>query len=292
MIVEIHNAYGSAAVSTSGAELMSFRGRDGVEYLWQGDKTYWGGRAPVLFPIVGALRDGHTRIDGQFYEMGRHGFARKMEFAVTEQKEDSVTMTLTSSEETKKFYPFDFALHMTYRFEGEKLVNEFCVENIGDRTLPFAVGGHPAFNCPVTPEDTFEDYVVEFEKPETANCPLIDMSNGLIDFHTRTTVMEYETEIPMRHNLFYKDALVFDTPRSRVVRLVSRKTGRGVEMDFSDFCYLGIWSAVNDGPYVALEPWAGCATGKDEDDEFLHKRVLTHLKPGKKAVFAFSVKAL
>jgi galactose mutarotase-like enzyme len=215
-----------------------------------------------------------------------------MEFSVTEQKKDSVTLTLASSDETRKFFPYEFVFHMNYRFEEDRLVTEFRVENPGDEVLPFAVGGHPAFNCPVTEGERFEDYVVEFEKPETARCPVLDMKTGLIDFHHRVTVMESETALPMRHELFYKDALMFDTPRSRVVRLVNHKTGRGVEMDFADFCYLGVWSAVNDAPFVALEPWVGCATGEDEDNEFLHKRAITLLKPGKTASFAFGVKAL
>ena len=292
MILKIQNKYGSAAVDTLGAQLMSFQNADGLEHLWQGDKTYWGGRAPVLFPIVGALRGGKTQIKGQTYEMRQHGIARHLPFTVTEQKEDSVTLTLVSTEDTKKQYPYDVALHMTYRLEEDHLVNEFRVENTDDEVLPFAVGGHPAFNCPMVEGESFEDYVVEFEKPETARCPMIDTSCALIDFHNRETVLEYETTIPMRHELFYKDALIFDTPRSRKVRLISRKTGHGVEMDFTDFCYLGVWSAKNDAPFVALEPWAGCATGKDEDDEFTHKRALTFLKPGKEAVFAFRVKAL
>ena len=290
MIVKIQNQFGSAEVDTLGAQLMSFKNAEGLEHLWQGDKTYWGGRAPVLFPIVGALRDGKTVIDGKEYVMRQHGIARHLPFAVTQQKEDSVTLTLTSDEETKKQYPFDFALHVTYRFEEERLVTEFWVENTGDTVLPFAVGGHPAFNCPMVEGECFEDYVVEFEKPETAMSPMIE--GALINFHHRKTVMEYETTLSMRHDLFYEDALVFDTPRSKVVRLVSRKTGHGVEMDFADFCYLGVWSAKNDAPFVALEPWAGCATGLDEDDEFLHKRALTLLQPKKEAVFAFGVKAL
>lgn len=291
MILTIHNEFGSAAVDTQGAQLMSFQNADGLEHLWQGDKTYWGGRAPVLFPIVGALRDGKTIIKGSEYAMRQHGIARHLPFEVTEQKEDSVTLRLVSDEETRKQYPYDFALYMTYRFEGPRLVTEFRVENTGEEVMPFGVGGHPAFNCPMVEGESFEDYVVEFEKPETGRCPAI-VAGGLIDFHQRKVVMEYETEIAMRHDLFYEDALVFDTPRSRVVRLVSRKTGHGVEMDFGDFFYLGVWSAKNDAPFVALEPWAGCATGTDEDNEFTSKRGLTYLKPGKEAVFAFGVKAL
>lgn len=290
MILTIRNEYGSACVDTQGAQWVSFKDAQGLEHLWQGDAAYWSGQAPVLFPIVGALRNGRAHIKDGEYEMKQHGIARHLAFEVTEQKEDSVTLTLRSTEETKKQYPYDFALHMTYRFEGPRMVTEFKVENTGDEVMPFALGGHPAFNCPMVEGETFENYVVEFEKPETARCPAIE--GALINFNHRTTVLEYETTIPMRHELFHTDALIFDTPRSRVVRLKSLKTGHGVEMDFDDFCYLGVWSAKNDAPFVALEPWAGCATGTDEDDEFLHKRALTLLKPGKAATFAFGVKAL
>ena len=110
MLIHIKNENESAAIDTLGAELVSFMGDDGFEHIWQGDKTYWGGHAPVLFPIVGALRDNRTCINGEWYEMKRHGVARHEEFTVTEQGEDYVTLQLTANEETKKQYPFDFVL--------------------------------------------------------------------------------------------------------------------------------------------------------------------------------------
>ena len=285
------NGY-SAAVDTLGAELVSFKGKDGFEHLWQGDKTYWGGHAPVLFPIVGALRGGKVRIKGEWYEMGRHGFARRREFTVTSQTENAVTLVLNSDGETKKQYPYDFRFTVTYTLNGATLETAFTAENTGAEKLPFCVGGHPGFNIPVAEGEVFEDYDIVFEKPETQRCPEIDLAECLIDFNKVTYTLENETTIPLQHHLFYRDALVFQNTNSASVAVKSRKSGRGVEMDFSEFPMLGIWSAANDGPYVALEPWTGCATGVDEDDEFLSKRGMKELEPGGKETHAFRVTIL
>ena len=130
---------------------------------------------------------------------------------------------------------------------------------------------------------------VEFEKEETADCPSVNMSTGLIDFGNCRRVLDGERTIPMRHDVFYKDALIFDSLQSHKVKLYSKKTGKGVEMDLSGFDYLGVWSAANDGPFVALEPWTGCATCEDEDDILEHKRNMTKLQPGEKFSVAFTV---
>lgn len=128
MLIHIKNENESAAIDTLGAELVSFMGDDGFEHIWQGDKTYWGGHAPVLFPIVGALRDNRTCINGEWYEMKRHGVARHEEFTVTEQGEDYVTLQLTANEETKKQYPFDFVLTVSYYLTGSSITTKFTVK--------------------------------------------------------------------------------------------------------------------------------------------------------------------
>ena len=227
MLIHIKNENETAAIDTLGAELVSSMGDDGFEHIWQGDKTYWGGHAPVLFPIVGALRDNRTCINGEWYEMKRHGVARHEEFTVTEQGEDYVTLQLTANEETKKQYPFDFVLTVSYYLTGSSITTKFTVKNADTKPMPFS--------------------------------------------------------------LFYKDALVFENLNSTCVSLKSRQSGRGVMMEFSGFPMLGIWSAANDGPYVALEPWTGCATAVQEDDVFEKKHGMRTLQPGEEAEYAYTV---
>lgn len=292
MLISIQNENVSAAIETRGAELVSFKSDDGFEHIWQGDPKYWGGHAPVLFPIVGALRSGRTRIKGEWFEMNRHGFARSQEFEVVRKEEDSVTLSIAANEASRAQYPFEFRFTVTYSLTGSSITTAFKVENTGDEPLPFCVGGHPGFNLPIAPDEVFEDYDIVFDKPETQKCPEIDLRECLIDFDKVTYTLNDEQVIPLQHSLFYRDALVFSDLNSTYVSLKSRKSGRGVMMEFSGFSMLGIWSAANDGPYVALEPWTGCATATSEGDEFLEKRGMQTLKTGGAAEFAFTVFSL
>lgn len=291
MIYEISNGTFTAKIDSLGAQAVSLKGPGGFESLWVGDPTYWREHAPVLFPIVGALRDGRTKINGQWYEMSRHGFAKRSEFALAEQTADSIALTLTANEETRAVYPFDFKLTVTYTLTPSGMDTAFTVENPGDVPLPYSVGGHPGFNLPVDEDAAFEDYTIQFPEEEDQACPVIDLQAGLIDWTGKGFHLAGK-EIPLQHSLFYQDALVFENLHSRQVRIVNKSTGKGVEMDFSGFPMLGIWSAVNDGPYVCLEPWTGCATLTTEGDEFVEKKGMAQLAPGAKAEHRFSVRIL
>src|SRR6478735_6011442 len=109
MIHSIQNNILSIAISTKGAELQSLIHKDfGIEYMWSGDPKFWGKKSPVLFPVVGGLKQNSYTHNGVQYQLGRHGFARDMDFYVTAQTEDSITFTLTHSAATKKVYPFLF----------------------------------------------------------------------------------------------------------------------------------------------------------------------------------------
>ncbi|RKJ42037.1 aldose 1-epimerase family protein [Acutalibacter sp. 1XD8-33] len=290
MIYEISNGRFTARVDTLGAQLVSLQ-EGGFEHIWVGDPSYWREHAPVLFPIVGAIREGRTQINGQWYEMGRHGFAKKTEFALAEQGEDRIALRLTANDSTRAAYPFEFALTVAYTLTEKGIDTRFTVENTGGVELPYSIGGHPGFNIPVNEAAAFEDYTIEFEEEEDQTCPLIDMQAGLINWNGQGFRL-IGKEIPLQHSLFYRDALVFENLRSKKVRVVNRSTGRGVEMDFSGFPLLGIWSAANDGPYVCLEPWTGCATGTEEGDQFIEKKGMALLAPGEKAEHQFAVDIL
>ena len=292
MKIKINSKASFVEIDTLGAQLVSFSDAESTQYLWQGDTEHWSGQAPILFPIVGALRGGKAKIDGKEYFMGRHGFARKMEFRCVTTTDDSATFSLSANEETRRQYPFDFHLTVTYRLNDCTLTTEFTIMNMGDKPMPFVIGGHPAFNCPILPGESFENYVVEFEKNETVDFPSLDMKTGLIDFSNKTHCLKNEKVIALQHSLFDRDALVFDHPQSSKVKLLSRLSGRGVEMDFGGFDYLGVWSALNEAPFVALEPWTGCATCTDEDDWMLHKRGMKVLEPNQSAKHSFSITIL
>lgn len=279
----------TAKVDPLGAQLVSLRQGE-RELLWTGDPAYWPEHAPVLFPIVGALRDNRAKIKGQWFEMPQHGFAKRREFTVAQKTEAAASLVLRADGETKKQYPYDFALTVLYALDGDGYTTQFTVENTGDEPMPFCIGGHPGFNLPMEDGACFEDYTLQFEEDEEQKCPTV--VGRLLDYEHPGFSLSGR-EIPLRHSLFYGDALVFRNLRSRRVRLINKSTGRGVEMYFgSGFPMLGVWSAANDGPYVCLEPWTGCATLTTEGDGFAEKYNMQTVGPGGKYTCSFSVRVL
>lgn len=280
----------SAVIDSMGAQLMSLKTSAG-EYLWQGDPAYWARRAPVLFPIVGCLR-GDSAVSAQGpVRLKRHGIARLYEHRVVDAGADHVTFELSSSEETRAAYPFDFRLNMTYAVSDAALIQTFGVTNTGSVDLPFTLGGHPAFNVPVPgePDASFDDYELVFPERWTADVPTIDES-GLHDFSRMNRVVTDSDRLPLSHELFERllTVVLVEVPE-RTVRLVG-PTGHGVEMEFDGFDYLGVWTAGAGAPFVALEPWVGCATAYDESDVFEEKRGTITLKPGETCERAFSIR--
>lgn len=290
MLYTITNGTYTAQVDSVGAQLISLKGPEGFEYIWIGDPAYWTGHGPVLFPIAGGLRGGKAKLDGKWITMGRHGFARHAEFELVAQEEDSITLKLTPNDGIREQYPFEFALTITHTLEESGFQTKYTVENTGKKPMPFVIGGHPGFNIPVDEKASYEDYVIRFEKPETQRCPGM-VGDKLLDYSQIVLELTEDQEIPLTHELFDHDALVFDNLNSQKVAVVNPQTGKGVEMDISQFPMLGIWST-GDAPFVCLEPWTGCSTLATEGDVFEQKKGMQQLPGGEKKEYAFAVKFL
>lgn len=286
-VTTIRSGLIEASVDSLGAQLVSLK-KEGKEFLWQRDASWWPRSAPVLFPIVGNIRNDRADSAQGEVKFGRHGLARMFEHEVVEALEDSVTYELVSNDETRAMFPYDFKLNMTYRIVGDALEQEFAVTNTGDVTLPFVVGGHPAFNVPAPgcEDEDFSDYKLVFAKKWTYASPTISTETGLLDYANRFTLVDDSDELPLTHRLFDVDTLTFEDVPERTVSLVG-PSGHGMRVDFPGFDYLGVWSAANDAPFVALEPWCGTATRTDEDDVFEHKQGMSFLEPSEKSVCAF-----
>lgn len=286
----LKNEKATAQFDTFGGQLTSVKNSAGTEYLWQGDKAYWSGQAPVLFPIVGSLRNKKAIIGGnKTCCMERHGLVRKLEFETVDFNDDSITFAICSNGETRNRYPYDFKLTIQYILNQNSITTKYTVVNKNDEAMPFQIGGHPAFNCPLGKNDSFEDYAVEFEQAETADCPTPVPSTGLVDVSHRTRMLDNSNIIKMNHNLFKVDAIIFDSLKSRKAKLYNPKTGSGVRIDFADFDNLLVWSSANDGPFVALEPWSGLSTCSDENDIFEEKRGVHLLPAGNSCSLSYSI---
>ena len=275
----------TAAVDSAGAQLMSLT-LDGGEYLWQRDERFWPRCAPVLFPIVGNIRNDRADSAQGEIKFGRHGLARNYEHDLIARGDDSLTYELVSSDDTRAKYPYDFCLRMSYRIVDDALEQEFYVENTGDVTLPFVVGGHPAFNVPAPGDDAdFSAYCLKFAKAWSYTSPTISTETGLLDWQDRFELLDDSDTLPLTHELFDVDTLTFEDVPERTVTLTG-PAGHGMRVDFDGFDYLGVWSAPN-APFVALEPWCGTATRTDEDDVFEHKQGMMFLAPGESITKTF-----
>ncbi len=283
----------AARIDRRGAQLTSLA-LGGREYLWQGDSAWWNKHAPVLFPIVGTLRAGRATSAAGAVRLGRHGLARDFDHAVVQQGAASVTFELTDTPETRAAYPFAFRLNLTYELASPaRLTQTFRVENTGETPLPFSVGGHPAFNVPApgTMGERFDDYELAFARPWSYEMPEL-RGDGLFSYARTEPVVANSAVLPLTHELFACDTIMFEHVPESTVTLRSRVSGHGVRVDFEGFPYLGVWSAANDAPFVALEPWTGHSTLDTEDDVLEHKRNITILDPGAVDIRSFTVTLL
>lgn len=279
--------------ASKGGELTSIKNKKGLEYLWQGDKVYWSGQAPVLFPICGSLRDNRaTTLNGEEIQMPRHGIVRKEEFELTSITDDTISFSIISGEDMLTKYPFPFVLTITYQLKKNSITVHYEVRNAGTEDMPFFLGGHPAFRCPLNPGEAYDEYEVRFEKEEEETNPTPSTETGLMDMDNRTSLSWDKRNLTLSHELFQQDAIVFDRIKSRKVTLSHKEKKQGVEISFEDFPYLMLWSTANHGPFIAIEPWTGLSTCSDEDDVFEHKRNVTILKPGKEKQLEYKISIL
>ena len=277
MIVSIKNEHLIIDFSTKGAELQRIVGTDStINYMWNGDAKFWGKFSPVLFPIVGALKDNTYLYQGKKYELPRHGFARDMEFDYELISTTEIIFKLKSTEETLKNYPFQFELQLKYRLHGASLQCTYQVLNLAKETMLFAIGAHPAFAAPLNNEGVYTDYYLQFNNDDELTFHHI--AHNLISDKT-TTIQLKDKMLPLTHELFYEDALVFKNLKSNHIRLLNKKNYNGLNFHFEGFPYFGVWAAIN-ANFVCLEPWCGIADSLNHNQQLEEKEGMEKLPAG------------
>ena len=289
MVVTLKTGSSMAKVDTKGAELVSLQDVFGTEYIWQKDPKFWARSSPLLFPIVGGLRDGKTTIQGREYAIPGHGFLRDAEFRLTYQAEDTAVFTTSATEETLAIYPYPFSLSLAYKLSETGISVRYTVLNMGEGPMDFLIGAHPAFNTPVG-GGAFEDCYLEFDAPEPDGCPRFDLEKGQFNMDMRIDYTGGGNRVDLKYRHFDHDALWFDQPHSHVVRLKSAKTGRGVEVDFETFDTVAFWTPIGkEAPFLCIEPWNGMAPCSDEGNEYEKKRCVRHLDGNGQAEFRMKI---
>lgn len=267
-------------VNAHGAELSSLvrKDFDDLEYLWQADAAVWARHAPVLFPIVGRLPEDTYYHQGQPYRLPQHGFARDRAFELVRESATEVQLRLRDDEQSRQVFPFAFELTITHRLVGSTVRVVWEVLNpAADAQLLFSIGAHPAFRCPLLPEESFEDYAFRFDHPVTIGRHLLQ--GGLLNGQT-ALVLTDTTELPLTYELFAQDALVLKHYDFDRVTLASRRGPRQVQMQFAGFPYLGLWTKGPGAPFVCIEPWQGIAGSVGGPVELRDKEGILTLAPG------------
>ncbi|MBQ8149469.1 MAG: aldose 1-epimerase family protein [Clostridia bacterium] len=259
-------------IAELGAEMRRFRSKDGVERIWSGDPAVWKSTAPVLFPTINLLKNGVVTIEGKEWAVPKHGFAKYQMFKVTDQGDDYVTLTLTENAETKAVYPFDFALSVTHRFTEGGFETRYVVENHTGRKMPFVIGGHPGFTCPMAEGEQFTDYVLRFEKEEDGRHLLCD-ADHLICGEETSHLGEDRRTLTLRYEEFDRlDTYIFAGLNSRSVELVHKEHGHGLRVSFPEMEVLAVWTMPGkSAPYLCIEPWQGLPPLADESGLFEDK---------------------
>lgn len=250
-----------------GAELISAK-HNGIEKIHDG-ASFWNRHAPILFPIVGKLKNGKTIINNQEFEMGQHGFARDMEF----EKIGDNSYVLKSNEETLKKFPFKFELYVSYEVNENKLITKYKVVNKDDKEMLFGLGGHPAFVCYYSTGK----YRIDFEKIED-EIEIVQLEDGLVS-NKKIPLKKYfkENRIFLDKNTFENDAIIMKNLKSQKIYLRTEQK-KVLSFDFTGFKYLAIWSKP-EAPFVCIEPWFNTADNVESDGDFSKKENILKLTP-------------
>jgi len=287
MIYTVKNAEIELSVKEEGAEICSIKSvNTGTEFIWDANPDVWANYAPILFPIVGALQNGRYKYKGKEYQLPQHGFFRHNKaIKLVEKTETSLKFLLSQNAETLKVYPFHFDFFTTYIIANNRVTIKHEIKNTGTEDMYFSIGEHPAFKCPLTADEEYSDYYLEFEENENSLSWMLD---GSLIGKNKKKVFDNNNIINLHKNIFDEGALVFKDLKSKKVSLKSKKSNNFVTVIFPDFKYLGFW-AKPQAEFVCIEPWLGIADSSDFTGELPDKEMIIKLAAGENYTAEYSI---
>ena len=290
-------------IDSFGAEIKSVISKaDQREYMWCADKKYWARTSPVLFPFVGSLKNKEYVAKGKIFPMGQHGFARDMEHELLRQSEDTIWLSLTSNEGTLEKYPYAFQLRIGYQLTEQCVKVLWEVENTGNEILPFSIGAHPAFNCPMGEQESKAGYRISFgrfaNQPKNSACNTVINPNATmipvdaIHHHgnTRDTglAITEDIELPLHDGIcditegfFDRCTYMIEGNQANSVGLIDPEGNEYVKVLF-DTPLFAIWSPEEkNAPFVCIEPWYGRCDHVDFRGEISDREFTNLLEAGR-----------
>jgi galactose mutarotase-like enzyme len=262
-----------AVISSLGAELKSFGKEGGENLIWPGDPAIWKGTAPILFPIVGRLKNGQYQYKNNTYQLDKHGFARTSIFELNIDTNSEKSFVLTSSSDTLKHYPFHFEFEVFFSIASGVLEVRYEVRNVGNEDLWFTLGSHPAFSLPLT-DTRLEDFYLQFEQSEQLDCYFLE--NDLLCTSPITSFLNDTDTLAISTELFKNDALIFKDIKSRTVSIHHKHTGKRLTLSYDNAPHLGIWAKAG-SPFICLEPWFSYDDSADTTGELTNKQGIMSL---------------
>ena len=286
MIYTIKNDKLTVMVSSKGAELISAKNADGKEYIWQADKKYWGRHAPILFPVCGRLLGSEYTLDGVRYEMGSHGFARDMEFDLTDSGDDYLNFVLTQNDKTAAVYPFDFALSVRYSIDGATLTMAIEVKNASNKTMPYMIGWHPGF----TIEGVIDNYSLKVKRGEGVKRnymkPSLFVEPEAVDYPIADGIFKLSEK-----EIYGEDTLIFKNIGGKSTLCYNGNPVLNI-LQSDNLPYYAIWKApYSDAEYICLEPWSDIPSD-GVTPECFDSRKMSRLDSGKSENYIFAVEFL
>ena len=274
----IENEYLKLTVTTWGAQVKSVvRKSDGVEHIWQADKSVWGYHAPILFPHAGKVVDGKLEAKGKIYESSQHGFARNMEHELVDMTGDTIVLELCSNEETLARFPYECRLVSTFTLESDTLHHTLTVENLDTEKMPFGIGYHPAFTVPFDDKHVATDYELRFSEVESPLC-VNNLPTGLMHGDLYYLGSNLKT-LPIDEKLFANDSHCMVNLKSSTLGIYEKGTGRAVVCNIEEFPYTLIWSKPGMPKFVCIEPWHSLPSPENGSIKWEEKPAAAILNP-------------
>ncbi|TDW16121.1 galactose mutarotase-like enzyme [Breznakia blatticola] len=258
-----------------------------VQYLWQGDDTFWAGKNPSLFPQVGNTYTNTYEIDGRIYAMKNHGFIRNSELTCISSNENSATFQLVANKDTLDVYPFDFDYRITYSIDGAKVKISYDITNTSETEMPFGFGLHPGFNCPLEQGESFSDYSIVFDQEEQLEQVHFDQKKEKPHYSTQLTMKE----LPLSYKTIMDAAtLIYKGMKSQYVTLKGPK--HAVRLSIQPFPLFAVWTSSENAPFVCLEPWYSHGDFEKANVPFEKREGTIILKPGSTFHTSYTIEVL
>lgn len=287
----IENEKFKAEINEKGAELTHLiNKKENFDYIW--NDSLWPKHAPVLFPAIGRSANDSYQIEGKEYEMPQHGFAADQSFRVKENTGTKLSLELIANDITKKYYPFEFELNVSFQLAENGVTIEFVVLNRDKKTFGYSIGSHPAFNIPINGEGTFDDYQINFvpEKLDLKKFEIVKTPNPYRTGKVVEIKPQDHGKIPLNHEMFEDGLIIIENDGISSIKVTSPKTEHSIDVTLNDFRYVCLWTKEGaNAPFLCIEPFQGLPDISGQESDLLTKEGNKILHGGENAKYHYEI---